>query len=77
MEHEVFNEDNWVEMQHIWEFFLGMDCLGWAFVYARFSRYTQKRTGFGLKDCLSLHSLGWSISIDESDFDEGDESVYT
>ena len=34
-----------------------------AFSNARYTKYTQKITGFGMKDCLSLPAPGWDYFI--------------
>ena len=42
-----------------WLPYLKMDVLSLAFIYARYSMNMNSLTGFGMKNCLSLPSLGW------------------
>ena len=59
IEHSVNKESNFAEIRHIWESYIKLDVLCSAFIYARHSRKIQKRSGFGIKDCLTEASLGW------------------
>ena len=59
IEHSVINKNNFVALKHIWEPYLKLDVLCLAFIYARHSMEMQKRSGFGIKDCLTEASLGW------------------
>ena len=52
-----------------------MDILSLAFIYARYSLNMSSITGFGMKDCLSLHSLGWKHFI--SSRTPSDEPIYS
>ena len=59
IEHSVINKNNFAELRHIWEPYLISDVLCLAFIYARHSMEMQKKSGFGIKDCLTEASLGW------------------
>ena len=58
-DHTEIYEDTWQDQRLIWEPYLRMDILTLAIIYARYSMNMQTITGFGMKDCLSLPSLGW------------------
>ena len=59
IEHSVISKGNFAELRHIWEPYLKLHELCLAFVYARHSMEMQKRSGFGIKDCLTEATLGW------------------
>ena len=46
-----------------WDPYLKMDCLSLAFVLAKLNKHVEQRKGFGMKESLLLHSLGWKILI--------------
>ena len=58
-----------------WLDFIKNDFICAAYSYASYSKYIQKLTGFGMKDCLSLPVLGWKFfnSLREED----NERFYT
>ena len=60
IEHSVINKSNFTELRHVWEPYLKLDVLCLAFIYARHSMEMQKMSGFGIKDCLTEASLGWT-----------------
>ena len=60
IEHSVNNESNFTDLGHIWEPYLKLDVLCLASIYARHSMEMQKKSGFGIKDCLTEASLGWN-----------------
>ena len=51
------------------------DVLCTAFSYARYSKGMEEITGFGMKNSLTLPSLGWKYF--NSLREEGDEPIYT
>ena len=59
MNHTEIYEDTWKSKKSEWEPYLRMDILSLAFICARYSMNMSSITGFGMKDCLSLPSLGW------------------
>ena len=59
MDHNEIYEDTWECKRREWEPYLKMDILSLAFIYARDSMNMSSITGFRMKDCLSLPSLGW------------------
>ena len=59
IDHCVINKYNFVQLRHIWEPYLISDVLCLTYIYARHSMEMQKKTGFGIKDCLTEASLGW------------------
>ena len=59
IEHSVINKSNFADSRHIWEPYLWLHKLCYAFMCARHSMELQKTSGFGLKDCLTEDSLGW------------------
>ena len=68
-------EDTWESHCDIWEPYLRMDILTLAFIHARYSMNIQSITGLGMKDCLSLPSLGWKYF--NSQRCEDDEPLYS
>ena len=52
-----------------------MDVLSLAFIYARYSMNMEQITGFGMKNCLSLPSLGWKYY--NTSRSEEDEAIYS
>ena len=59
MNHTEIYEDTWWDKMNEWLPYLKMDVLSLAFIYARYSMNMDSITGFGMKNCLSLPSLGW------------------
>ena len=43
----------------VWVDYVKNDVLCTAFSYAGYSRAIDEKTGFGIRDCLSLPGLGW------------------
>ena len=75
MDHNEIYKDTWESKLSEWEPYLKMDILSLAFIYARYSLNMSSITGFGMKDCLSLHSLGWKHFI--SSRTPSDEPIYS
>ena len=50
-----------------------LDVSGVASIYARYSKYMQEKTGFGMRNCLWLHSLWWMFCNDENTIGKADE----
>ena len=75
MNHEEIYEDTWQSKRSEWEPYLRMDILSLAFIYARYSMNMSSITGFGMKGCLSLPSLGWKHFM--SSRTESDEKIYS
>ena len=59
MNHTDVYEDNYMDKMEEWLPYLKMDVLSLAFIYARYTMNMDSLTGFGMKNCLSLPSLGW------------------
>ena len=64
MDYDEVSFDIWTEKIPLWPI-LSCDDFSSAFKYARYSKLMQKKTGFGMKDCLTLFSLSWKLFIDE------------
>ena len=77
IDHTEIYEDTWQDQQPIWEPYLRMDILTLAIIYARYSMNMQSITGFGMKDCLSLPSLGWKYFNSKRDQPDLIEPIYT
>ena len=45
-----------------------------VFSYARYKKYMQEKTVFGMKDCLVLPGLGWKFLMGLKE--ENDEPIY-
>ena len=58
-----------------WLDYVKQNMLWTACSYARYCKAMDEITGFGLKDCLSLHGLGWKHF--KSLREEKDEHMYT
>ena len=59
----------------IWLPYVKNDVLCTAYSYARYIKAMEEITGFSMKDCLSLHGLGWKYF--NSLRTEEDEPIYT
>ena len=75
MNHTEIYEDTWKSKKSEWEPYLRMDILSLAFINARYSMNISSITGFGMKDCLSLASLGWKHFMSSRCVD--DEPIYS
>ena len=75
MNHIEIYEDTWESKRGEWEPYSRMDILSLAFIYARYSMNMSSITGFGMKDCLSLPSLGWKHFMSSRCVD--DEPIYS
>ena len=52
-----------------------MEVASSTFLYATYSGYVQKLTGFGIENCFSLRSLGWKFFNDERHIGTGEERI--
>ena len=60
IEHSVFfNISNFADLGLIWEPYLQLDVLSFAFIYARHTMEMQNMSGFAFEDILTEVSLGW------------------
>ena len=75
MNHTDVYEDNYMDKMEEWLPYLKMHVLSLAFIYARYSMKMDSLTGFGMKNCLSLPSLGWKYY--NSGRTEDDEPIYS
>ena len=75
--HTEIYEDTWEAEREIWEPYFRMDILSVAFVYAQYSMNMENTKGFGMKDCLSLPSLGWKYFNSQRCEDDEDKYCYT
>ena len=75
MNHTEIYEDTWMDKKDEWLPYLKMDVLSLAFIYARYSMNMDSLTGFGMKNCLSLPSLGWKYY--NSKRTKEDEPIYS
>ena len=77
IDHTEIYEDTWESQRDIWEPYLRMDILTLAIIYARYSLSMKEISGFGMKDCLSLPSLGWKYFNLTRDQPDLIEPIYT
>ena len=61
MNHDEFDESNYMNKIAEWLKYVKNDVLCTAFSYVRYSEAMEETTGFGMKDCLSLPGLGWKF----------------
>ena len=67
--------DTWKDKKSEWLPYVKNDVLCTAFSYARYIKVMEEKTGFSMKDCLSLPGLGWKYF--NSLRTEEDEPIYT
>ena len=58
-----------------WLPYVKNDVLCTAYSYARYNKFMEEKTGFSMKDCLSLPEFGWKYF--NSSRTEDDEPIYT
>ena len=75
MNHDEVCSDTWKDKKSEWLDYLGNDVFCTASSDARYAKAMEEITGCGMKDCLSLPSLGWKHV--KSLKTEGDEPIYT
>ena len=75
MDHDEITENNYKDKKNIWLPYVKNDVLCTAYSYARYIKAMEEITGFSMKDCLSLHGLGWKYF--NSLRTEEDEPIYT
>ena len=75
MDHDGIDEINWKDKKDEWLPYVKNDVLCTAYSYARYIKAVEEITGFSMKDCLSLHGLGWKYF--NSLRTEEDEPIYT
>ena len=75
MDHDGIDENNWRDKKDEWLPYVKNDVLCTAYSYARYIKDMEERTGFSMKDCLSLPGLGWKYF--NSLRTEEDEPIYT
>ena len=75
LNHDEVNGDNYKDKINEWLPYVKNDVLCTAFSYARYFKAMEERTGFSLKDCLSLPGLG--LKYFNSLRTEQDELIYT
>ena len=75
MNHDEIFEDNWEKETDKWMDYGKNDVLCTSFSYARYSKGMEEITEFGMKNSLTLPSLGWKYF--NSLRDENDEPIYT
>ena len=75
LNHDEIDQNNWRDKEDEWLPYVKNDVLCTAYSYVRYCGAMQERTGFSMKDCLSLPGLGWKCFI--SLRTEEDEPVYT
>ena len=51
--------DSWRDAKREWKDFVKYDVFCTAFSYARYCETMEEISGFGMKDCLGLPTLGW------------------
>ena len=61
LDHWKINEDTWEKLREEWIPYIKWKILSLTFVYARYTMFMSKITGFGKKYCLSPPSLGWKF----------------
>ena len=75
MDHDEVFEDNWTNKKGEWIDYVKNDVSCKAFGYPRYSEGIEKMSSFGMKNSLTLPSLGWRYFT--SLRDESDEPIYT
>ena len=75
MNHDDIDGDNYKDKKGIWLPYVKNDVLCTAYSYARYIEAMKEKTGFSMKDCLSLPGLGWKYF--NSLRTEEDEAIYT
>ena len=75
MNHNEVDGNDYKDKNDEWLDYVKQDVLCTAFSYARYGRAMEEITGFGMKDCLSLPSIGWKCF--NSLRTEEDEPMYT
>ena len=58
-DHEEIYEDTCEDLKDEWVPHLNYDVLSLSLLYAWYTMKKVKLTGFGMKDCLTLSSVGW------------------
>ena len=75
MNHDEVYSDTWKDRKSASLDYVRKDVLCTAFSYARYCEAMEKKTGFSLKDCLSLPGLGCKFF--NSLRTEEDEPIFT
>ena len=75
MDHDDIDGDNYKDKKDIWLPYVKNDVLCTAYSYARYIKAMEEKTGFSMKDCLSLPRLGWKFF--NSLRTEEDQPIYT
>ena len=75
MNHDEIDGNIYKDKMDEWLDYVKNDVLCAAFSYARYTKAMEETTGFVMKDCLSLPSLGWKYF--NSLRTEQDETIYT
>ena len=75
MNHDEVDDDNYKDKINEWLPYVKNDVLCTVFSYARYIKAMEEKTGFSMKDCLSLPGLG--LKYFESLRTEEDEPIYT
>ena len=75
MNHNEVDGKNYKDRINEWLPYVKIDVLCTAFSYARYIKAMEERTGFSMKDCLSLPGLG--LKYFNSLRTEEDEPIYT
>ena len=57
MDHDEINEDTWKKKEQEWLSYLINNVLSSAFLYARYSKGMEGKTGFGMKKSKTFASL--------------------
>ena len=58
MKHGEVFADNWKDKKMEWLDYVKNEVLCTAFSYARYSKAMEEKSGFGMKDCLSVPGIG-------------------
>ena len=59
MNHDEISGNKFKDKKDIWVDYVKKDVLFTVFSFARYCKAMEEITGFGMKDYLSLHGLGW------------------
>ena len=72
-DHSSIEKDTWKSYKYLLDPYLRLDVLSKAFLYGRYSDKIYDIGKFGMKNCLTLTSLGWKLTV----FLGQDEIIYT
>ena len=63
MDHSSIQKYTWISYKSMWDPYLRLNVLSPAFLYRRYSDKFFKVSVIGMKDCLTLPSLGRKLTM--------------